>query len=388
MLGLLFETSVEPGQEYQYAQYKEPGKVEYKERKALEEVAHSKQKTPDQDVLAGFRSGRDVRFRGQCTTLFLEVNVEVAKAAHLFSIHHVMQHLPVWYKRGPSSDDVLHLSCSRNHSQASSEETCVVTTRCYLGQPGPDRYERIARVTIARIPVDYQEQVEQLVAIHAVHWQLRGLWDFDLAQYAIIYGFSDLVRFLSSANMEPPLFSLTMPRMLEAVLLNGSESSARAFLHEWPNWRDKVDPKEEMRLMWRFYGSARDTELYDANAISTLFKTGEGLVDQQMLEHVKNPSRDDLADDFVMDQIDEWLGFHYNIKAFTRGMQLLIPYWKALYPQAPIRLSTLSEEDEQFTRLQGSPHLLSAVQMRPHAFRIIELIEQIYIDDIVRPKVN
>lgn len=297
-----------------------------------------------------------------------------------------MKHLPRWYKRGPNQQSVNSVSCiPKSHLHTYS--SYVVTTRCYFEK---ERQEHVCRVNISRINQDYQYQIEQCVAIHAVEWKTRGLWDFDLAMYALIYDYHDLYDFLTQ-DMEPPVFRMSMERELEATLLNGSLAAAEKFLAKWPNWRDKysnLNAREELSIFWRFYGSTQSSALYDKQILSQAFQTDAALVDSFMLAHAKNPCDDDtinVIDDFVVDQLSSWLFYHYDKTSFCRAAELLLTYWKAVFPMAPLRLSQISEEDSgKFVKLFDTNWIPLVVRKRIGADTVTAMIAKFFVDDRIK----
>ena len=272
-------------------------------------------------------------------------------------------------------------------SDSRSLDNCAkILSRVYSGQ----QTEYTACVYMINLPRWAESKLDRLQAIHAVNWQSRGIWDFDLAQYALIYGEDQLFLSLQSPVASP--FKLSCGRYLEAVLYRGSVEPALRFAELYPHWRSEFTPAELMELCWRCYGSARSSALYDSDPLGLGFSTRLDTIDQDMLAYVRHPGAhrtdENQVDDFLVDNLQEWLSIMYDFEAFERGAKLALHYWAHLHKdrELPIKLSEIDDEHPSLSRLLGWIPLPGLLDHRTPTARLKALIDQFYIDDRKLPE--
>jgi hypothetical protein len=235
-----------------------------------------------------------------------------------------------------------------------------------------------------------EAKLATLQAIHAVEWQARGIWDFDLAQYALIYG-EDQFFFSLQAPIDSP-FKLSCERYLEAVLYRGAVEPALKFAGLYPHWRGEFKSAELMELCWRCYGSARSSELYDSYLLGLGFGTRLGAIDQCMLAYVLHPGAhrtdENQIDDFLVDSLQVWLSIMYDLEAFGRGVRLALHYWTHVHKdrELPIKLGEIDDEHPSLGRLLDYMPLPELVALKTPTAKIQALIDQFFVDDRKRPE--
>jgi hypothetical protein len=272
-------------------------------------------------------------------------------------------------------------------SESRSLDNCSkIVSRVYAGE----NTEYTANVFMINLPKWAESKLESLQAIHAVNWQSRGIWDFDLAQYALIYGEDQLFLSLQAPASTP--FKLSCGRYLEAVLYRGAVAPALEFAKIHPHWSSEFKPAELMELCRRCYGCARSSELYQQDPLGLGFDTRLGSIDQDMLAYVKTPGShhtdDNQVDDFLIDNLQTWLCIMYEFEAFERGVKLALHYWTHVHRdrELPIKLSEVDDEHPSLSRLLGWIPLPGLLDHRTPTARLKALIDQFYIDDRKLPE--
>lgn len=284
---------------------------------------------------------------------------------------------PDWIKDLPKTRETARFVYREDDRQLDRCDATVIS-RVYAGQT-----EYTARVFLIDMPRWTDDKLVVLQAIHAANWQARGMWSFDLAQYALIYDEHQL--FLSLQTPGSPL-KLSCARYLEAVLLCGSSHAAREFETAYPHWRNEEIAPELMDLCWRCYGSARSSQLYDEDVLKLGFDNRLGSIDPVTLESVLRPNShisEDQIDDFLVNTLQAWLSVMYSYESFERGVKLALHYWTYAHRslKLPLKLSEIDEDHPSLSRLLGYNPLPMLIQSRTPTARLQELVDQFYVDD-------